>query len=123
MFLVDNFNRKFCSSERTNLGIFYPWRVATGVTENDMADLHTVDKEIQLLVQEIQRLGKPNPDYQDKVTVKYGVLFRDNKCQQIFEAILGTLKAAKKRKVLDFKGEILLQGAHDNVDIVLLKSD
>lgn len=30
------------------------------------------------------------------------------------------LKAAKKRKIVDFKGQILLKGAHDNVPITLL---
>lgn len=34
---------------------------------------------------------------------------------------MGTLKAAKKRGLIDFKGQMLLKGAHDNVDIVLLK--
>jgi hypothetical protein len=34
--------------------------------------------------------------------------------------LLGTLKAAKKRKLIYFEGELLLQGVHDKVDIVLL---
>lgn len=33
---------------------------------------------------------------------------------------MGTLKAAKKRKVVIYDSELLLQGVHDNVDIVLL---
>jgi hypothetical protein len=36
------------------------------------------------------------------------------------EALLGTLKAAKKRKIIHFEGELLLQGVHDKVDITLL---
>lgn len=40
--------------------------------------------------------------------------------QQYFEAIVGTLKAAKKRKFITFKGQILLKGAHDDVPITLL---
>ena len=36
------------------------------------------------------------------------------------EALAGTLKAAKRRKVITYNSELLLQGAHDNVDIVLL---
>ena len=35
------------------------------------------------------------------------------------EALVGTMKAAKKKKIIDFKGEILLQGAHDDVDVIL----
>lgn len=38
-------------------------------------------------------------------------------------ALVGTLKAAKKKKIIKYDGELLLQGVHDNVDIVLLKQD
>ena len=52
-------------------------------------------------------------------SVKFGKLFNDDKCLNLFEAIVGTLRAAKRKKVLTFDGEILLQGVHDDVDIVL----
>lgn len=51
--------------------------------------------------------------------VTFGVLFNDDKCANIFEALVGTLRAAKKRKVLTYDGELLLQGVHDNVEIIL----
>lgn len=51
------------------------------------------------------------------------MLFADDRCANIFEALVGTLRAAKKRKMLHFEGEMLLQGAHDNVDVVLLSED
>jgi hypothetical protein len=54
--------------------------------------------------------------------VKFGVLFNDERCANLFEALLGTLRAAKKRKIVKFEGELLLQGVHDNVDIYLLKT-
>lgn len=78
-----------------------------------------VSHEIDLLVEEIQRLGSKNANGQ--TTVKFGVLFSDDRCANIFEALVGTLRAAKKKKVIDFNGELLLQGVHDNVDVVLLK--
>ncbi|KAJ3301341.1 hypothetical protein HDV03_001010 [Kappamyces sp. JEL0829] len=78
----------------------------------------SVDEEIAQLVVEITRLGQKNK--QGQVSVAYGVLFKDDRCQQVFEALLGTLKAAKKRKVITFEGELLLQGVHDHVEIVLL---
>ncbi|CAI5684184.1 costars family protein ABRACL [Oreochromis niloticus] len=78
-----------------------------------------VSHEIDLLVQEIQRLGSKNAD--GKFSVKFGVLFNDDRCANIFEALVGTLKAAKKKKVIDFQGELLLQGVHDNVDVILLQ--
>ncbi|KAG8368592.1 hypothetical protein BUALT_Bualt15G0061500 [Buddleja alternifolia] len=51
--------------------------------------------------------------------VTFGVLFNDDRCANIFEALVGTLRAAKKRKFLTYDGELLLQGVHDNVEIIL----
>ncbi|KAA8583003.1 costars family protein ABRACL [Etheostoma spectabile] len=78
-----------------------------------------VSHEVNLLVQEIQRLGSKNADGQ--TSVKFGVLFNDDQCANIFEALVGTLKAAKRRKLVTFQSELLLQGVHDDVDIVLLQ--
>ncbi|RYR18720.1 hypothetical protein Ahy_B03g063336 [Arachis hypogaea] len=51
--------------------------------------------------------------------VTFGTLFNDDQCANIFEALVGTLRAAKKRKVVSYDGELLLQGVHDNVEITL----
>ncbi|KAM9840160.1 costars family protein ABRACL [Aulostomus maculatus] len=77
-----------------------------------------VSHEINLLVQEIERLGSKNDEGQ--TCVKFGVLFNDDRCANIFEALVGTLRAAKRKKVISFQGELLLQGVHDHVDIILL---
>ncbi|XP_015893552.1 costars family protein [Ziziphus jujuba] len=76
-----------------------------------------VEEEVERLKEEIKRLGKIQDDGSYKVT--FGVLFNDDKCANIFEALVGTLRAAKKRKVLTYDGELLLQGVHDNVEIIL----
>ena len=78
-----------------------------------------VDHEVELLVNEIKRLGSAGAD--GKTSVKFGVLFRDDKCANLFEALVGTLKAAKRKKIVTYKGELLLQGVHDDVDVVLLE--
>ena len=44
-----------------------------------------VEHEVNLLVQEIKRLGAPNADGQ--VSVTFGVLFNDDRCANIFEGI------------------------------------
>ncbi|KXJ16970.1 costars family protein v1g158749 [Exaiptasia diaphana] len=80
-----------------------------------------VQHEIELLVGELKRLGAPNAE--GNIVVKFGVLFNDDRCANIFEALVGTLKAAKKKKIIKYDGELLLQGVHDNVDIILLKED
>jgi hypothetical protein len=38
----------------------------------------------------------------------------------VFEALSGTLMTAKKRKVVEYDGELLLQRVHDEVVIKLL---
>eukprot|EP01006_Ploeotia_vitrea_P050991 TRINITY_DN67517_c2_g11_i2.p2 TRINITY_DN67517_c2_g11~~TRINITY_DN67517_c2_g11_i2.p2 ORF type:complete len:101 (-),score=13.83 TRINITY_DN67517_c2_g11_i2:256-528(-) len=70
------------------------------------------------LIKDINRLGSKNAD--GKASVKFGVLFDDEQGQQFYEAIVGTLKAAKKRGMVEFKGQMLLKGAHDDVDIIAL---
>ena len=80
-----------------------------------------VDHEVSLLVEELKRLGAPNSE--GKISVKFGVLFQDDKCANLFEALVGTLRAAKRKKLIKYDGELLLQGVHDNVEIVLLKED
>ncbi|XP_050993776.1 costars family protein ABRACL [Labeo rohita] len=78
-----------------------------------------VEHEVTLLVDEIRRLGSKNAD--GKTSVKFGVLFNDDQCANLFEALVGTLKAAKRKKIITFEGELLLQGVHDNVDVILLQ--
>lgn len=80
-----------------------------------------VEHEVELLVQEIKRLGGRNADGQ--YVVKFGVLFADDRCANLFEALVGTLRAAKRKKIVKYDKELLLQGVDDNVDIVLLKED
>lgn len=60
-------------------------------------------------------------DADGQISVKFGVLFNDDRCANIFEALVGTLRAAKRKKVVSFDGELLLQGVHDNVDVILLQ--
>ena len=80
-----------------------------------------VEHELGLLVTEIKRLGHSNSDGQFLVT--FGVLFSDDKCANLFEALVGTLRAAKKRKIVKYDKELLLQGVDDNAEIFLLKDD
>ncbi|KAL2081836.1 hypothetical protein ACEWY4_021654 [Coilia grayii] len=77
-----------------------------------------VEHEVSLLVEEIRRLGTENAD--GKISVKFGVLFNDDKCANLFEALVGTMRAAKRKKIITFQGELLLQGVHDDVDVILL---
>ena len=53
--------------------------------------------------------------------VTFGVLFSDDRCANLFEALVGTLKAAKRKKIVTYGTELLLQGVHDKEVITLIK--
>jgi hypothetical protein len=76
----------------------------------------TVSHEIALLQKAIVELGAVNAAGQH--SVPFGVLY--DKTQDVFEALAGTLKAAKKRGIVAYEAPLLLKGAHDKVAIVLL---
>mmetsp|Transcript_12894 Transcript_12894/g.26756 ORF Transcript_12894/g.26756 Transcript_12894/m.26756 type:complete len:89 (+) Transcript_12894:128-394(+) len=82
-----------------------------------MGDDHQkrVDDEIEQLLIDIRRIG----DEPGSPRVKFGELFDDDDVQQYYEALVGTLKSAKKRGVIDFKGQMLLKGMHDDVVITI----
>ena len=74
-----------------------------------------VNKEIEKLVEVLTELGTKEDD--GTVTVKFGPLFVAY--QDISDTLVGILQRAKKRGRIDYPGEILFQGAHDEVTIVL----
>jgi hypothetical protein len=69
-----------------------------------------LEEECLQLIADIQRIGGGSD-------VKFGALFDDDDVQQYYEALVGTLKTAKKRGYIQFKGQMLLKGPHDNVVI------
>jgi hypothetical protein len=67
-----------------------------------------VDHEVTLLQNEVTKLGTRDA-VTGKFSVPFGVLFQHT--QDIFEALGGTLKAAKKRGIVSYDAPILLKGA------------
>lgn len=53
---------------------------------------------------------------------KFGALFDDDAVANYYEALVGTLKCAKKRGIIEFKGQMLLKGVHDDVVVSIKKS-
>merc|ERR1711991_1201641 len=92
-------------------------------TLNSFTTTMDIDHEISLLVAGLKRLSGDNKNADGHPVVKFGELFKDDTLANQLEALVGTMKAAKKKGIITFKGEILLQGAHDDVDVVLLKAD
>lgn len=73
-------------------------------------------EEINQLMVDIKRLGEDGAP-----NVKFGELFDDDDVQQYYEALVGTLKSAKKRGLIEYKGILLLKGVSDNVVITIIK--
>lgn len=74
-----------------------------------------IDEEVEQLVVDIRRIGGGDE-------VKFGALFDDDEVANYYEALVGTLKCAKKRGVIDFKGQMLLKGVHDDVIVSIKKA-
>lgn len=80
-----------------------------------------VETEIKQLLLDIRRVGSAYPEPDPRVL--YGELFDDEEVEQFYEALMGTLKSAKKRGIITFKGQMLLKGFHDNVLISIVGED
>jgi len=81
------------------------------------AEQMNVDHEIELLATALKRIGEKQTD--GSYTTTFIKVFKDEVLEQQLESLVGTLKAAKRKGVVDFQGQMLLQGAHDNVVITL----
>lgn len=66
-----------------------------------------VEHDIKLLVEGIKRLGV---EKDGQVSTTFGQIFKDEVLEQQLESLVGSLKAAKKRGILTFEGQMLLQG-------------
>ena len=77
----------------------------------------TVAHEVRLLQEWVVKLGA-----RDAASGHYVCTFASlyDATVDIFEALGGTLKAAKKRGIVTYSAPILLKGAHDKVQIELL---
>ena len=81
-----------------------------------MANQEQVDHEVELLVNWITSNGTTEGE---ETFVLFGNLF--DKTQDIFEALTGTLKAAKKKGLISYGPPIMLKGSHDKEKIKLVK--
>jgi len=74
-----------------------------------------IEKEMALLLKDIRRIGPTFPSPEPRCL--FAEIFDDPEAEQRYEALVGTLKSAKKRGLVEFKGQMLLRGMHDNVVI------
>mmetsp|Transcript_10402 Transcript_10402/g.14705 ORF Transcript_10402/g.14705 Transcript_10402/m.14705 type:complete len:323 (-) Transcript_10402:708-1676(-) len=76
-----------------------------------------VQREVSRLLLDIRRVPPEGEPF-----CFFGALFDDPEVEQYYEALVGTLKAAKRRGIVKFKGQMLLKGMHDGVLIELAQS-
>jgi len=74
-----------------------------------------MNEEIQQLLKDITRVGESGKPY-----VNFGELFDDDEVANYYEALVGTLKAAKKKGLIKYEGQFLLKGVSDKVAITIL---
>ena len=75
-------------------------------------------KEVALLITAIERIApKASPR-----TVKFSEVFTDEALGGQLSSLLGTLKAARKQGLIEFQGQMLLQGKDDDVPITLVEA-
>lgn len=74
--------------------------------------LERVDREVKQLLVDILRINPEGSPY-----CTFGSIFEDAQVEQYYEALVGTLKSAKRKGLIRFKGQMLLKGMHDNVQI------
>jgi hypothetical protein len=77
--------------------------------------------DVSLLVAGMQRFADKQADGTYKTT--FGKIFRDETLEQQLESLVGTMKTARKNGFIDFKGQMLLSPSHDNVEVILLKTE
>lgn len=75
-----------------------------------------LDEECAQLLVDIRRIGVEGEPH-----TTFGELFDDDEVANYYEALVGTLKAAKKRKLITFQGQLLLKGVSDKVKISIVE--
>ena len=72
-------------------------------------------EEMQQLLTDIKRIGESGEPY-----VEFGDLFDDEEVADYYEALVGTLKAAKKKGLINYEGQFLLKGFTNKVIISIV---
>ena len=79
----------------------------------------SIEEEISVLTGHIKRLGQQQDE---GIQVTFKELFDDDSVANTLESLAGTLKAAKRKKIVSYKAELLLQGMSDK-EVITLKED
>jgi len=85
-------------------------------SESELSEYaNRLDEECNRLLVDILRIGVEGEPH-----TTFGELFDDDEVSNYYEALVGTLKAAKKRKLITYQGQLLLKGVTDKVKISIV---
>lgn len=80
-----------------------------------------VTNDLKLLVAGIRRLGVAEAD--GSMVATFGKIVDDEELEQQLESLVGTLKAGRRRGVLEWQGQLLLKGKDDAAPIKLVATE
>ena len=111
------------AAQTATAGVVFSTKKALRTSSADVAKTINarLDAEIARLPTDIARIGSAEKAGSPRCS--FGDLFDDDEVQQHYEALVGTLKSAKKRGVITYKGQMLLKGMHDNVMIEVIEDE
>lgn len=75
-----------------------------------------VTQEINKLIEVIRKIGSTNA--QGQPFVCFGPLFYTY--TDISDTLVGIMMRAKKRKLISYPGDMLFQGVHDDVEVIII---
>lgn len=106
------------ASERESTQVKHTATAGVAFHSKSYSESHAerVEREVNQVLVDIRRIipeGSPH--------CTFGDLFTDPIVEQYYEALVGTLKSAKRKGLIKFKGQILLKGIHDNVEINIIE--
>lgn len=102
------------NSQKTHHSTSAAPRNISSNTQNN-SNMYSVDHEIQTMLNIIREM------IPDGNLITYGEIFKSDKIQNSIESLSGTLKAAKRRNILHYKPELLMQGFSDK-EIITIQS-
>jgi len=106
------------ASEKENIQVTHTSTAGVAFHSKTFSESHAerVEREVNQIMLDIRRI---DPEGSPHCT--FGHLFDDPEVEQYYEALVGTLKSAKRKGLIKFKGQMLLKGMHDNVQINIIE--
>ena len=110
------------AAQTATAGVVFSTKKASRKSSADVAKTINarLDAEIARLPTDIARIGSAEKAGSPRCS--FGDLFDDDEVQQHYEALVGTLKSAKRRGIITYKGQMLLKGMHDSVMIEVIEN-